>query len=182
MKVYFLDKKLLEDYWSSVAIISTIISLVLIFVSVPDNWKIKVGCAAVLLVVLGVIYIRKWKKANDLQLVSMRINKTNVTIKSGDIFAEDGLIVIAFNEYVDTIVDGEIITPTSLNGILINSHIASLDELDNAISTDEHLKKCIVTNNPNRKKGKQIRYKLGSIVLFVSVFSDELVSLSEGLT
>ena len=98
MKVCFFDKKLREDYWNSISIISTIISFVLIFVSVPDDWKIKTVCAAVLVVVLIVLYICKWQKANKLQYLSMKINKTNVTIKCGDIFKEEGLKVIAFND------------------------------------------------------------------------------------
>ena len=147
MKVCFFDKKLREEYWNSISIISTIISFVLIFVSVPDNWKIKTACAAVLVVVLVGLYIYKWKKANKLQNVSMKINKTNVTIKCGDIFKEEGLKVIAFNEYFDTIVDDDIISRNSLNGIFINSHISSVAELDKAISENEHLKKCILTKN-----------------------------------
>ncbi len=166
MKVCFFDKKLREDYWNSISIISTIISFVLIFVSVPDDWKIKTVCAAALVVILIVLYICKWQKANKLQNVSMKINKTSVTIKCGDIFKEEGLKVIAFNEYFDTIVDDEIISRNSLNGIFINSYVSSVDELDNAISTDEHLKKCIFTTNSDRTKGKQIRYKLGSMFKF----------------
>jgi len=166
MKISFFDNKLIEDYWNSISIISTIISFVLIFVSVPDDWKIKTACAVILTIILVYIYIHKWKQANKLQNISMKINKTNVTVKCGDIFEEEGLKVIAFNEYFDTIVDDEIISRNSLNGIFINSHISSIEELDNAISTDEHLKKCILTNTPDREKGKQIRYKLGSMFKF----------------
>ena len=166
MKVYFFDRRLREDYWNSISIISTIISFVLIFVSVPNDWKIKTVCAVILTIILVYIYIHKWKQANKLQYTSIKINKTNVTVKCGNIFEEEGLKVIAFNEYFDTIVDDKTISRNSLNGIFINSHISSVDELDNAISTDEHLKKCILTNNPDRENGKQIRYKLGSMFKF----------------
>ena len=178
MKVCFFDKKLREEYWNSISIISTIISFVLIFVSVPDNWKIKTACAVILTGILIWIYIHKWKQANKLQYVSMKINKTNVTVKYGDIFEEEGLKVIAFNEYFDTIVDDEIISRNSLNGIFINSYVSSVEELDNAISTDEHLKECILTTNVDRVKGKQIRYKLGSMFKFTFHFRF-LLSLRE---
>lgn len=163
MKVNFFEQKLIKEYWSSVSAISTILSFVLIFISVPDNLKIKIGCAGVLGAVLILVYIKKWYAANNMRNVSIKINKTNVNIKCGNIFDERGLKVIGFNEYFDTIVDGQIITPNSLNGKFINSYIDSIEEFDKIIASNAHLKKCIFASNIEREFGKQIRYKLGTI-------------------
>jgi hypothetical protein len=61
-----------------------------------------------------IIYIYDWRKANKLNSVEIDIEGTTVCIKEGDIFEEDGLKVIAFNEYFDTLVDNKIINEVSL--------------------------------------------------------------------
>ncbi|MCC9872603.1 hypothetical protein HK153_06800, partial [Streptococcus agalactiae] len=51
--------------------------------------------------------------------VNIKIGVTTLIVKSGDIFEEDGLKAIAFNEYFDTTVDDKIIAKKSLNGQFI---------------------------------------------------------------
>lgn len=50
-----------------------------------------------------------WRRANRLRQVNIKIGVTTLIVKSGDIFEEDGLKAIAFNEYFDTTVDDKII-------------------------------------------------------------------------
>ncbi len=166
MKVELFDRKLRDEYDMFISKISTIISFVLIFVSIPDNYKIKLICATVFVIFLVLSYIIKWRKSNQLQSISLKINKTNVNIRAGDIFETDGLKVISFNEYFDTIVDDVIIARGSLNGIFINEHIDSISELDESIASDEILKKNIICTDTSRSPGKQIKYRLGSIHKF----------------
>jgi hypothetical protein len=86
-------------------------------------------------------------------------------IKTGDIFEEDGLKVIAFNEYFDTQVDNRIISENTLNGKYINSKISDVNVLDNLINEDEHLVDKVISENDNRLHGKRKRYSLGTVFL-----------------
>ena len=51
--------------------------------------------------------------------INLTIEESTVVIKTGDIFKQEGLKVIAFNEYFDTQVDERIIAQASLNGKFI---------------------------------------------------------------
>lgn len=109
------------------------------------------------------IYFGLWIHANRLKCTNLRINNSEVTVKVGDIFQEEGLKVIAFNEYFDTLVNEEVIASSSLNGKFIMQYIESVDALDNAISESKHLLGRKLENNPLRTQGKTQKYKLGSI-------------------
>ncbi|MDK9864280.1 macro domain-containing protein [Staphylococcus equorum] len=74
------------------------------------------------------------------------LNDSNFEITIGDIFnqEDDDFKVIAFNEYFDTKVDGNIISPKSLNGQYITKFYPNekkLKELDDRIADDDKLKK-----------------------------------------
>ncbi|MGM3372103.1 macro domain-containing protein, partial [Escherichia coli] len=80
-------------------------------------------------------YIYDWKKANKLRSIEIDIEGTTVCIKSGDIFKENGLKAIAFNEYFDTLVDNKIINEVSLNGIFLKEKLdIDISELDQKIN------------------------------------------------
>ncbi len=92
------------------------------------------------------------------------LNQTQFTLKIGDIFAENGLKVIAFNEYFDTKVDDVIIAKCSLNGQYILANEQNISELDTVIEQDDVLQSKIVLKDVKRN-GKSIKYKLGSVVV-----------------
>lgn len=154
----------MKQYASYIAGAEFIISLTLIFVSIRDEWKINLGICFIISILIG--YIIFWKKQNDLTAIKLNINNSTVNIFFGDIFKTDGLKVIPFNEYFDTVVDDIIIAKGSLNGIYINTKIHNTNHLDMEIAKDLILKDKIICNNKNRKLGKQNRYKLGSCHLY----------------
>lgn len=117
MKVSIFDKDILKQFSNICATITAILSAVLIFLDIPNQWRITSG--VVYVVFLSVIYIFLWIRANRLRQIDIKIGITTVVIKSGDIFKEDGLKAIAFNEYFDTRVDDKIIAKKSLNGQFI---------------------------------------------------------------
>jgi hypothetical protein len=94
--------------------------------------------------------------------ISLPISKKyNIDIYYGDILENDG-VVIPFNEYFDTIVDREIISPSSLNGKFINKFFdGNLFELDQMI--DNSLSDVSFEINQNRKSGKLKKYPLGTV-------------------
>ncbi|HEP1801162.1 TPA: hypothetical protein VB870_000882 [Streptococcus suis] len=163
MKVNIFDKDILKQFSNICATITAILSAVLIFLDIPNQWRIVSGVVYVLF--LSVTYVFLWISANRLRQVDIKIGTTTVVVKSGDIFKEDGLKAIAFNEYFDTVVDDKIIAKKSLNGQFIMNHITNVEELDSDIEYDDDLKSNIIGRAVERKQGKTTKYKLGSSIL-----------------
>ena len=166
IKVKFFDKRIRAKFLKILVAISTFISLLLIFVDIPENLSIKAGI--VFVVILLVIYIVLYVYANKLSEATIDIGGTSVLVKKGDIFKEDGLKVIPFNEYFDTIVDNQVITELSLNGKYIKKFgdVHKLDELiysNTFLNSSENILEEDVSRNGNI--GKKVRYKLGSSIV-----------------
>ena len=166
MKVKFLNEKLRENYLSLITVISLIFSFALIVIKIPeDNWiRLYIGLALFLTLVL--VYLYMWCKANNQSETTLTINNSKLVIKTGDIFEEQGLKVIAFNEYFDTKVDNIIISENTLNGKFINEKIDNISEFDQKLENDSRLMRNIVESNDNRISGKRKKYKLGTIFEF----------------
>lgn len=108
-----------------------------------------------------------WFRANQLTNINIDIDGSNVNIKCGDLFSEEGLKTIAFNEYFDTIVDDKIISTKSLNGIFINKYFSDkIQQLDDFIvgNSDE----LDILNNQviRRLGGKTVKFKLSTIFVY----------------
>lgn len=161
IKVNLFNPKLLKNYSVVLTIISTIFSFVSLVVEIPDDCKFFAGIS--LAITFVIIYILMWIFANKQTKTTLNINNSKVTIRIGDIFEENSLKVIAFNEYFDTLVDNRIIAERTLNGIFIKTKVHNIDELDNLINNDLNLNDKILDINSNRLQGKKNKYKLGSI-------------------
>ncbi len=94
----------------------------------------------------------------------LRINNTEIEIRQGDIFNCEGVAVIAFNEYFDTLVDEMIISSSSLNGQYLRRYWPDgAEELDALISADERLLSAVEgVNDRPTPGGKRISYRLGT--------------------
>ncbi len=163
IKVNFIDNNLISDYLSILSVISTLCSFVFIVITIPEDANIRIAIGGIMLAVFLGIYVIMWFRANTLNNVSLEINNSTVVVKFGDIFEENELKVIAFNEYFDTQVDNKIIADSSLNGIYIKTKVNDVSELDNRIGTDIDLNNKFIKNNSRRICGKQKIYKLGTI-------------------
>ena len=164
-KVNFLDKAIRDRFSKVIAWMSSIATLVFIFApEIPSDWKLNFGMAFI--AVLFVTYIYLWVKANSLTSVKIDIEGTEVNIKAGDIFEQEGLKVIAFNEYLDTQVDEKIIASNSLNGIFINRFFKdSIDKLDEHIEKYDFEENKIDVN-ATRRNGKKQKFKLGTLCIY----------------
>ena len=158
MKVKFFDKNLIKKYINMLSIINLFFTSVLIFWDIPQEYKL---ISFIVFIAINVsIYIFLFVRANKIINVKLDIDGSIVEIKEGDIFKEEGLKVINFNEYFDTKVDNKIIAENTLNGQFIKKYVENIEELDNLI--DQKLEK--LDYNTNRKDGKKKRYALGEIV------------------
>lgn len=161
IKVNLFDKTLFKNYLALLTKLTVLITYAFIIIEIPIKYKVPVGiCLALLLLI---IYIIMWLIANFQDKATLNINNSIMITKTGDIFEEDGLKVIAFNEYFDTLVDNMIIAERSLNGIYIKSKINDIEELNRQMSNNTHLSENIIAINPNRLYGKKTKYKLGTI-------------------
>jgi hypothetical protein len=163
MKVSFIDKRILHKFYGVLSVISVITSIIFLFVEFEKKSKTTIGLAAV--VILIIIYIGIWIHSNVRQSIRLKINTSEVEVKFGDIFLEQAdLKVIAFNEYFDTLVDDKVIARSTLNGVYINKFFKDkVDELNDIISADTHLRDVVVAENVARSAGKNVKYKLGTI-------------------
>lgn len=153
MKIKIYDKELLMAVGRFAMLIGSILSIIALFDSniISSNKVIVVIISLVLLIayyLYKIIYIIK------LNNISLKICGSTFEIKEGNIFEQDGLKVINFNEYFDTIVDNRIIAENSLNGkYILNVLKNDVTNLDNEI--EKQLKEKCVEENKLRKKGKR---------------------------
>ena len=165
IKVPLFSKKVITKWLEIIAIISTIPSLFFISVEMPQNLQILY--AVITTLVLIILYVTIWICANLKRKTILTINNSNIIIKFGDLFDQDGIKVISFNEYFDTKVDNKIIAESSLNGIYLSNNFNrnQIKKLDQEIANDTHLKSRENGINNGRTNGKKVRYKLGSVFL-----------------
>lgn len=162
MKVKFNDRKLRESFCIKISFFSAIATLTLAFFPIPSAIQAVLGGFFILFLI--VLYLMDWRAANKQKTIEIDIEGTTVCIKEGDIFQEDGLKAIAFNEYFDTLVDDKIINERSLNGIYIQKKLdISVAELDHRIENFDFEDDEFLEENTTRLVGKRKRYKLGTI-------------------
>ncbi|MBH1690885.1 hypothetical protein I5U86_10530 [Stenotrophomonas maltophilia] len=165
VKIRILDRNVIKKSVRLIAGASTVLSAILLFVNIPDDYKIMAGIA--FLIVLALIHIVTWVGANRLRDISIEIEGSKVNIVTGDIFKQEGLKVIAFNEYLDTQVDNVIISKLSLNGKFIESEMKDdVAVLDAHIANFSFDDEDVVETNVQRRIGKTTRYRLGTICVY----------------
>ena len=160
MKVTLLNRTLWKQYLAVLGTIGIITSFVTIFVTIEDKYKLCSGI--IFFIVLVLVFFYLLFRANHLSEITLKINGLKVNIFYGDIFEVQGLKVIPFNEYFDTIVDNEVIAENTLNGKYIKKYYSNVDELDNQITT-KLAGKTFKTNN-SRILGKKNKYELGTTI------------------
>ena len=179
-KVEFYDKILWKNYLSVVGVISSGVTLISFFATAQDM-KANIWCAVIVfMILLIVIFVKMWWKANQQNCAKLKINNTKIIVQEGDIFEllekepenRNGEIsVIGVNDYYDVIVDDRIIAKESLHGKYIKKIVQAekLELLNKVIAMDEILNKPgNGVENHEREKGKKIRYSIGSVVEFES--------------
>lgn len=168
MKVNFLDKNVRNKFWLYFSVISGVLSFILLFNIIPDQYKDCLKYFGYLTFgALILIYIIIWYRANFLTNINIDIDGSTVNIKCGDLFLEDGLKTIPFNEFFDTIVDDKIISKNSLHGIFINRFFQNkVDEFDNFIVSNSDNSDIIDDQCQRAKGGKNIKFKLSTIFVY----------------
>jgi hypothetical protein len=161
-KVNFLDIRVVKLFLQITSVISGAVSLSVIFFDIPSACKLWAALA--LLMVLTLCYVGVWLWSNRLNSITLNVEGSTVLVKVGDVFQQEGLKVIAFNEYFDTQVDNKIISDQSLNGIFVTKHLeVSVHDLDNHIESYGFNNDEFIGENSFRREGKKKKYRLGTI-------------------
>jgi hypothetical protein len=164
-KVNFFDKRIVGHFLKITSVISTTLSLVVLFIDIPTKCKSTYGW--IFLGLLALIYLAIWVWSNYLNKIDINVEGSKVTIKVGDIFQQPGFRAIAFNEYFDTQVDNIIIAEKSLNGIFINKHLdVTVAELDRFIESYAFEPSEVLNCIQDRKLGKKVRHQIGTICVY----------------
>jgi hypothetical protein len=164
-KAAFFDRNVMKRSVKFIAGGSTSLSAVLLFVDIPDDYKLWAGIA--FLIVITLIHVATWVCANLMREISIEIEGSKVNIATGDIFQQKGLKAIAFNEYFDTQVDNVIISKASINGKFIESEFTGpVETLDAYIADFPFDDGDIVETEVQRRIGKRTRYRLGTICVY----------------
>ena len=168
MKVKFLDKNVRNKFWLYFSVLSGILSFILLFNIVPDEFKECLRYFGYLTFgVLILTYLVIWYRANNLTDINIDLDGSNVNIKCGDLFLENGLKTIPFNEYFDTVVDDKIISNKSLNGIFINRFFNDkISELNNFIVENSENSDIINSQYPRSRGGKNVKFKLSTSFVY----------------
>jgi hypothetical protein len=160
MKVKLFNRDLWKNYMSILGSIGVITSFLTIFLTIPDECKLKSGL--IFFIIILVIYFYLLHKANHVLEIKLKLNGLVVKISYGDIFNSDGLKLIPFNEYFDTQVDNVLIAENTLNGKFIKKYYPDVTTLESQILTQLQLKS--YEKNNSRIIGKKNKYELGTTI------------------
>ena len=180
MKVKFCDKTLWSKYLATLGIFSSVVTLISFFATAADLGIGVLYIAIPFVALIVVTFLAMWYCANHRNHADLIINNTTVKVCEGDIWSlldrepaerAGEISVIGVNDYYDVIVDERIVSSGSLHGQYVNkiAQAGKLGQLNTTIENDPFLNGSgnskMVTS---RKAGKQVRYKLGSVVEFES--------------
>ena len=166
-KVTFFDNNLVKNFWAHLSGLLTIFGGVVLFIDdtpLKERWIYPI----VLILVLIFWYIFLWWRASNLEDIDLDIESTTISIVTGNLFNQDGLKAIPFNEYFDTQVDDEVISKASLNGIFIKDILlGEVEQLDSHILSYKFREENILEKNTTRISGKNQKYQIGTVCLYL---------------
>lgn len=120
------------------------------------------GLIIIALFVLLTLSVFVFKMIRAHRGITLCIGDNEVNIKQADIFKQDGLQLIPFNERFDTVVDDVTIAHNSLNGIFIDDYVGdNISNLQQAINNAPD-----VTGLSPRTKSGGRTFPLGRIIAF----------------
>ena len=162
MKVSLFNKNLWQSYLSVLGTIGIFTSFTTIFITINNDLKLKTGIG--FLILLFIVFAIMLYRSNFLDSVSLNINGLKVNISYGDLFNSEGLKLIPFNEYFDTLVDNIVIAENTLNGLFIKKCYPNktVQNLDDQVTSKLNGKKFEL--NSTRDSGKKKKYELGTTI------------------
>lgn len=161
-KVSFRNKNLWKSYGSLVAVISSIVTLVSFCMPPSGGWKWRMGCSFLFLLFLAGLFVYQWYQANQADCAELKINGTNVNVRIGDIFEQNGLKVIGVNNYMDLEADDVVVSKATLHGKFLMRHQDEIGGIREAVADSKTLiaeKDCANSGRPSYDYGSCVLYQ-----------------------
>lgn len=160
-KVSFRDRNLRRAYASQVAVFSSLVTLISFCIPSFNEEKWGIISLSVFILFLICLFIFNWYKANQASHAELKINGSEVKIKVGDLFTQDGLKIIGVNNYIDLVADDIIVSKTTLHGKFVMQHQNEIVQIEKAISNS----KTLILEEKSGRNGQK-SYDYGSCVLY----------------
>lgn len=134
--------------------------------SIQSIWPpIAIGVGILAICTLYAIIQTSRKKKIELNITP----SLKLTIRQADLFKQNGIVVIGFNEYFDTHVGDGIVSPKTLHGLFINKyykdHITDLDTDITASLVQQGINPIQQNCQRRHAAGKTDKYELGTCAL-----------------
>lgn len=132
----------------------------------PTHLNGYVGkCPWLYLIIFGLISVSfGWFSIRKKKSIKLSLSeRVKASVYYGDIFNNNGIIIIPVNEYFDTLVDDRVIAENTLHGMFIKQFFGGNEKaLRNQIIHSLN-NKPFIEINPNRTIGNKKRYELGTV-------------------
>lgn len=132
--------------------------------------KFAVCCGIILMVMIGLVcYIYAEYQTRQKKSVTIDVEQQlKLTISQGDLFAQEGIILIPVNEYFDVHVGDGVIDAGSIHGIFIRKYFNGREQELNGLIQD-YLSKHCTAKKVDEVKGRESycnsgKYQLGTCV------------------
>lgn len=163
-------KQFLVHFVAMLAALSSVATLITFATGIQGSttsiW-LPIGIGVVILAICTLYAtIQTWRKKKiELNITS----NLKLTIQQADLFKQNGIIVIGFNEYFDTHVGDGIVSPKTLHGLFINKyykdHLADLDADIKASLAQQGISPIQPNCQRRHPAGKTEKYDLGTCAL-----------------
>ena len=161
------------DFWET--LISTLGAVSAVVTLISFVFQVQNPCTLVIVIyfviVIGGSFLISWLLSRRKDSLKLKLSDTlTVNVNAGDIFdyvSDTNYVVIPVNEYLDTVVNTKIVSPSSLHGQFINkyfgyNHIELHEHIENYL-TENNVEYIEVTERPN-VGGYKKKYPLGICV------------------
>jgi len=157
-------KVLIKNFLTGIGITSAFVTIFWSFLSAQLNAMFKGNELSFILAIISInLLISLLTIQNKKKLVVDLTTQVKANIYYGDIFLNDGIIVIPVNEYFDMIVDDKIISSNTLHGHFVKQFFGGNDKDLKQQITKSLSGEIPIENNNSRKQGNKKRYPLGTV-------------------
>lgn len=164
-KIFSYLSHLCKAYFSSLGTIWLFVQIHDEFISPKIQCSLLILLAFAFIIAIGLFFINGYFFEGFLKKsIVLKIHATNIIIKFGDLFKQDGWKAIAVNDFFDSEVDDMHVSAKSLHGIVLNKFWKN-----NITNWDQQVSASLIDikslGNISKKTGKSAQHKIGTTAI-----------------